>query len=164
MVLIFCADNDVVSIWMLRSFVLTCAFCFLSLSSYFVLTPADLDEWALDPEAFHHEQDLIQCKEKLRPCAESLYLALFESHRELLAPVVVEILKQALEGCPPAAPGADVIITPALLLKEAAYNAVGAANYDLHDYIDLKSWLVNLKAHLPLQRQVGVDLTKTIHR
>lgn len=83
---------------------------------------------------------------------------------QLLAPVVVEILKQALEGCPPAAPGADVIITPALLLKEAAYNAVGAANYDLHDYIDLKSWLVNLKAHLPLQTWVGVDLTKTIHR
>jgi hypothetical protein len=84
MVLIFCAGNDVMSIWMLCSFVLTCAFCFLSLSSYFVLTPADLDEWALDPEAFHHEQDLIQCKEKLRPCAESLYLALFESHREVL--------------------------------------------------------------------------------
>jgi hypothetical protein len=84
MVLIFCANNDVMSIWMLCSFVLTCAFCFLSLSSYFVLTPADLDEWALDPEAFHHEQDLIQCKEKLRPCAESLYLALFESHREVL--------------------------------------------------------------------------------
>jgi hypothetical protein len=81
-----CADNDVMSVWMFCSVVLTCAFCFLSLSSYFVLTPADLDEWALDPEAFHHEQDLIQCKEKLRPCAESLYLALFESHREVLYP------------------------------------------------------------------------------
>ncbi|CAK9199162.1 unnamed protein product [Sphagnum jensenii] len=121
--------------------------CGILVRSYFVLTPADLDEWALDPEAFHHEQDLIQCKEKLRPCAESLYLALFESHRELLAPVVVEILKQALEGCPPAAPGADVIITPALLLKEAAYNAVGAANYDLHDYIDFKSWWEGALVH-----------------
>jgi hypothetical protein len=52
--------------------------------SYFVLTPVDLEEWALDPEAFHHEQDIVQWKEKLRPCAESLYLALFESHREVI--------------------------------------------------------------------------------
>jgi hypothetical protein len=88
----------------------------------------------------------------LRPCIQGtilIWACLVDM--QLLAPVVVEILKQALEGCPPAAPGADVIITPALLLKEAAYNAVGAANYDLHDYIDFKSWLVNLKAHLPLQ-------------
>lgn len=49
-----------------------------------MLTPVDLEEWALDPEAFHHEQDIVQWKEKLRPCAESLYLALFESHREVI--------------------------------------------------------------------------------
>jgi len=59
---------------------------------------------------------------------------------QLLAPVVVSILKQASDGCPPAAPGADIQITTALLLKEASYNAVGAAYYDLHDYIDFKSW------------------------
>ena len=49
-----------------------------------MLTSADLEEWAQDPELFHHEQDLVQYKDKLRPCAESLYLALFESHREVL--------------------------------------------------------------------------------
>lgn len=54
--------------------------------------------------------------------------------------MVVSILKQASEGCPPAAPGADIQITPALLLKDAAYDAVGTAYYDLHDYIDFKSW------------------------
>lgn len=53
---------------------------------------------------------------------------------------MVSILKQASEGCPPAAPGADIQITPALLLKDAAYDAVGTAYYDLHDYIDFKSW------------------------
>lgn len=62
---------------------------------------------------------------------------------QLLAPVVVGILKQASEACPAVA-GADVQITPALLLKETAYNAVGAAYYDLHDYIDFKSWCVDL--------------------
>lgn len=57
-----------------------------------MLTPADLEEWALDPEAFHHEQDIVQWKEKLRPCAESLYLALFESHREVSYPNACTIL------------------------------------------------------------------------
>lgn len=114
--------------------------CEIIIRRYFVLTPADLEEWSNDPELFHHEQDAGQYKDKLRPSAESLYLSLFESHRELLAPVVVSILKQASEGCPPAAPGADIQITPALLLKDAAYDAVGTAYYDLHDYIDFKSW------------------------
>ncbi|BBN14841.1 importin-11 [Marchantia polymorpha subsp. ruderalis] len=107
---------------------------------YFVLTGDDLEEWAQEPEAFHHEQEMVQWREKLRPCAESLYLALFERHREMLAPLVVEMLKQASDNCPPAAPDADMQITPALLLKEAVYNAVGVANYDLYDYIDFKSW------------------------
>ena len=71
---------------------------------------------------------------------------------QLLAPVVVSILKQASDGCPPAAPGADIQITPALLLKEAAYNAVGAAYYDLHDYINFKSWCVTpYSCHLSLK-------------
>lgn len=69
---------------------------------------------------------------------------------QLLAPVVVSILKQASAGCPPAAPGADIQITPALLLKEASYNAVGAAYYDLHDYIDFKSWCVDLTVVIDL--------------
>ncbi|KAL2621919.1 hypothetical protein R1flu_002124 [Riccia fluitans] len=107
---------------------------------YFLLMADDLEEWAQEPEAFHHEQETVQWKEKLRPCAESLYLALFERYREMLAPLVVEMLKQASDNCPPAAPDADVQITPALLLKEAVYNAVGVANYDLYDYIDFKSW------------------------
>lgn len=56
---------------------------YVILYRYFMLTPTDLEEWAQDPELFHHEQDLGQYKYKLRPCAESLYLALFESHREV---------------------------------------------------------------------------------
>lgn len=49
-----------------------------------MLTPADLEEWSNDPELFHHEQDAGQYKDKLRPSAESLYLSLFESHREVI--------------------------------------------------------------------------------
>lgn len=57
-----------------------------------------------------------------------------------MAPLVVEMLRQAAENCPQASPNADVQITQGLLLKEAVYNAVGVANYDLYDYIDFKHW------------------------
>lgn len=77
---------------------------------------------------------------------------------QLLAPVVVSILEQASDGCPPSAPGTDIRITPALLFKEASYNAVGAAYYDLHDYIDFKSWFVSL----PVVFHLSCGLTSSI--
>lgn len=49
-----------------------------------MLTLDDLEDWAQDAEAFHHEQGLIQAKEKQRPCAEGLYLVLFEKYREVI--------------------------------------------------------------------------------
>jgi hypothetical protein len=138
------ADAILMSLLDNRRLVLLCE---VLVRRYFLLKPVDLEEWVQDSELFHHEQDLVQAKDKLRPCAEALYLALFESHRELLAPVVVSILEQASDGCPPSAPGTDIRITPALLLKEASYNAVGAAYYDLHDYIDFKSWWEGALVH-----------------
>ncbi|CAI6006706.1 unnamed protein product [Closterium sp. NIES-65] len=97
--------------------------------SYLVLTAGDLEEWGLDPEVFYHEQGAVQWKDKLRPCAEALLLLLFEQ------------FKECIEACPPpASPDADVPVTPALLLKDACYDAVGVACYDLHDVVDFKTW------------------------
>lgn len=42
-----------------------------------------MEEWYQNPEAFHHEQDMVQWTEKLRPCAEALYIVLFENHIEV---------------------------------------------------------------------------------
>lgn len=50
---------------------------------YFVLTASDLEEWYQNPESFHHEQDMIQWTEKLRPCAEALYMVLFENYSQV---------------------------------------------------------------------------------
>lgn len=60
---------------------------------------------------------------------------------QVLVPVVLGILRGAMEACPaPPTPDAPVAISPQLLLKEASYDAVGAASYDLHDHVDLESW------------------------
>ncbi|CAI5946817.1 unnamed protein product [Closterium sp. NIES-64] len=109
--------------------------------SYLVLTAGDLEEWGLDPEVFYHEQGAVQWKDKLRPCAEALLLLLFEQFKEVLSPALMNMLRQCIEACPPpASPDADVPVTPALLLKDACYDAVGVACYDLHDVVDFKTW------------------------
>eukprot|EP00897_Mesotaenium_endlicherianum_P007868 jgi/Mesen1/7109/ME000369S06434 len=109
--------------------------CTILIQRYFVLTQHDLEEWAADPEGFNHEQDLVQWRDHLRPCAEALLLTMFESHKEVLAPVVMDMMRQASQACPPPALDADVAVTAGLLLKDACYDAVGVANYDLYDWM-----------------------------
>ncbi|GKD74250.1 importin-11 isoform X1, partial [Tanacetum coccineum] len=104
---------------------------------YFVLTVSDLEEWHQNPELFHHEQDAVLWSEKLRPCAEALYIVLFHNHSQLLGPVVVSILQEAMNGCPPSVTD----ITSGLLLKDAAYGAAAYIYYELSNYLSFKDWL-----------------------
>ncbi|KAF2558832.1 hypothetical protein F2Q68_00018076 [Brassica cretica] len=108
--------------------------CNILVRRYFVLTASDLEEWYQNPESFHHEQDMIQWSEKLRPCAEALYMVLFENYSQLLGPIVVSILQEAMNNCPPSV----TEITPALLLKDAAYAATAYVYYELSNYLNFR--------------------------
>ena len=87
------------------------------------------------------------------------------------------MLKQASSACPPpSSPDAPVAVSPALLLKDACYNAIGVANYDLYDYVDFQPWSAH-RAHHPLTlhsllrpscfplplHSVAADLTHVLH-
>ncbi|KAL2965953.1 hypothetical protein AAZX31_16G089800 [Glycine max] len=110
--------------------------CNVLISRYFVLTASDLEEWYRNPESFHHEQDMVQWTEKLRPCAEALYIVLFETNSQLLGPVVVFLLQESMNNCPTSV----AEITPALLLKDAAYGATAYVYYELSNYLSFKDW------------------------
>lgn len=110
--------------------------CNVLIRRYFVLTATDLDAWYQNPESFHHEQDSVLWSEKLRPCAEALYIVLFENHSQLLGPVVVSILQEAMNGCPTSV----TEITSGLLLKDAAYGAAAYVYYELSNYLSFKEW------------------------
>lgn len=110
--------------------------CNVLIRRYFVLTASDLEELYQNPESFHHEQDMVQWTEKLRPCAEALYIVLFENHSQLLGPVVVSILQEAMNACPTSV----TEITPGLLLKDAAYGAAAYVYYELSNYLSFKDW------------------------
>ncbi|KAF5750804.1 hypothetical protein HS088_TW03G01144 [Tripterygium wilfordii] len=110
--------------------------CNVLIRRYFVLRASDLEEWYQNPESFHHEQDMVQWTEKLRPCAEALYIVLFENNSQLLGPIVVSILQEAMNGCPTSA----TEVTPGLLLKDAAYGAAAYVYYELSNYLSFKDW------------------------
>ncbi|KAK8946844.1 hypothetical protein KSP39_PZI007198 [Platanthera zijinensis] len=110
--------------------------CNILIRKYFIYTSQDLAEWYKNSESFHHEQDMLQWTEKLRPCAEALYIVLFENYRTLLAPVVVSILQEAMIGSPPL----ETEISPAILLKDAAYSAAGHVYYELAAYLNINDW------------------------
>ncbi|CAA0836277.1 ARM repeat superfamily protein [Striga hermonthica] len=109
--------------------------CNILIKRYFVLTAKDVEEWYQNPESFHHEQDSVLWSERLRPCAEALYIVLFENHSQLLGPVVVSILQEAMNSCPSVSE-----ISPELLFKDAAYTAAAYVTYELSNYLSFKDW------------------------
>ncbi|CAN4115888.1 unnamed protein product [Withania somnifera] len=110
--------------------------CNVLIRRYFVLTASDMEQWYQNPELFYHEQDSVLWSEKLRPCAEALYIVLFENHSQLLGPVVVSILQESMSGCPFGVHE----IAPALLLKDSAYGAAAYIYYELSNYLSFKDW------------------------
>lgn len=55
---------------------------------------------------------------------------------QLLGPIVVSILQEAMNNCPPSV----TEITPALLLKDAAYAATAYVYYELSNYLNFRDW------------------------
>ncbi|KAG6487338.1 hypothetical protein ZIOFF_055924 [Zingiber officinale] len=103
---------------------------------YFIFSAKDMDEWHQNPENFHHDQDMVQWTERLRPCAEALYIVLFENYKDLLSPIVVSILNEAMSGSPPL----ETEISHAMLLKDAAYTAAGHVYYELSNFLNFSDW------------------------
>ena len=130
--------------------------CCILVQRFLVLRNCDLEEWAADPEGFALEQDVTNWKDRIRPCAEALYLTLLENFREPLAPV--KMLEESNNACPPpSSPDITVELSHALLQKEAVYNAIGIAAFDLYDYLDFSllfnsSLLREMQLHHPNAR------------
>ncbi|CAG5125621.1 unnamed protein product, partial [Candidula unifasciata] len=118
--------------------------CRRLVSDYFLLTTDDLTTWDADPEEFCQEEGGDSYKYSLRPCTETLFLTIFKTFRLSLTPVLLEMV-QAVQGpCDPE----DLA---AVLRKDAAYNAVGLASFDLFDEIDFDTWFTT---HLLQELQI----------
>ncbi|XP_005106630.1 importin-11 isoform X1 [Aplysia californica] len=118
--------------------------CRRLVSDYFLLTIDDLSTWEADPEEFCQEEGGDSYKYSLRPCTETLFLTIFKAFRLSLTPILLEMV-QAMQG------PCDPENLAAVLRKDAAYNAVGLASFDLFDEIDFDSWFTS---HLLQELQV----------
>ncbi|XP_076021290.1 importin-11 isoform X1 [Genypterus blacodes] len=106
-------------------------------SHYFLLTEEELAMWEEDPESFAVEETGGDSwKYSLRPCTEVLFLDIFHSYSQTLTPVLLEMV-QNLQG------PTNVDDTVQLLIKDAVYNAVGLAAYELFDNVDFDQWFKN---------------------
>ncbi|KAI3372761.1 hypothetical protein L3Q82_023218 [Scortum barcoo] len=106
-------------------------------SHYFLLTEEELTMWEEDPESFAVEETGGDSwKYSLRPCTEVLFLDIFHNYSQTLTPVLLDMV-QNLQG------PTNVEDPVQLLMKDAVYNAVGLAAYELFDNVDFDQWFKN---------------------
>uniref|UniRef100_A0A3P9HP15 Importin-11 n=1 Tax=Oryzias latipes TaxID=8090 RepID=A0A3P9HP15_ORYLA len=106
-------------------------------SHYFLLTEEELTMWEEDPESFAVEETGGDSwKYSLRPCTEVLFLDIFHNYSQTLTPVLLEMVEN-LQG------PTNVEDPVQLLMKDAVYNAVGLAAYELFDSVDFDQWFKN---------------------
>ncbi|XP_047995765.1 importin-11 [Leguminivora glycinivorella] len=115
-----------------------CHMCQVLVSRYFLLSADDLALWDAEPESFATDEAGESWKYSLRPCTEAVFMELFHEFRDTLAPELVRLLA-GLQHTPPDANDLD-----AILKKDAIYNAVGLAAFDLYDEVDFDEWFTNV--------------------
>ncbi|XP_043371186.1 importin-11 isoform X3 [Dermochelys coriacea] len=129
--------------------------CRRLVSHYFLLTEEELTMWEEDPEGFTVEETGGDSwKYSLRPCTEVLFIDIFHEYNQTLTPVLLEMV-HSLQG------PTNVEDTNALLIKDAVYNAVGLAAYELFDSVDFDQWFKN---QLLAELQVSHNRYKSIRR
>ncbi|NWU90335.1 IPO11 protein, partial [Upupa epops] len=129
--------------------------CRRLVTHYFLLTKEELTMWEEDPEGFTAEETGGDSwKYSLRPCIEVLFIDIFHEYNQTLTPVLLEMV-HSLQGFP------DMEDTNAILIKDAVYNAVGLAAYELFDSVDFDQWFKN---QLLAELQVSHNRYKPIRR
>lgn len=116
--------------------------CTRLVTHYFVLNQSDLECWDSDPESFGVDDCGESWKYNLRPCTESVFLTILHQFKDVLSNVLVELVQRHHQPVDPN----DL---HGILMKDAVYNAVGLAGFDLFDEINFDQWFsTSLKEEL----------------
>ncbi|GFR48983.1 hypothetical protein Agub_g11001, partial [Astrephomene gubernaculifera] len=154
------------------------------ISRHMLLTRADLEQWKEAPEEFAHSHGGGAAggggaSEGLAGSAEVLYLGLLQAYREVLGPAVVSLLPGVQAAAPPGVPadslpGERLVGVPRqILYKDAVYGALAAGSYELHDYLDFRTWLAGpllqelsdaSPANRPIRRRIGLLVAAHVDR
>lgn len=103
---------------------------------YFILTQDELNEWDADPEAFSNDECGDSWKYSLRPSMDTVFVSIFHEFRDILTPVILEMISTT-----------HVIVPPndmsQILKKDAIYNAAALCAFELYDEVDFDQWFTN---------------------
>ena len=69
----------------------------------------------------------------LQPCTECLFLSLFHEYQTILTPSLISMLNESMALIPPN----DM---SRIIKKDALYNAIGLAAFELFDEVDFDRW------------------------
>ena len=100
---------------------------------YLLLSQEDLHLWENNPEEFAIEEGGEAWKYSLRPCTECLFLSLFHEHQAVLTPMLIGMLNNSMDLIPPN----DM---SRIIKRDALYNAIGLAAFELFDEVDFDGW------------------------
>ncbi|XP_044757044.1 importin-11 [Coccinella septempunctata] len=107
--------------------------CRRLVTHYFILNQDELDMWDTDPETFANDEIGDSWKYSLRPSMETVFVTMFHEFRDILAPVLLDLIRETSGLVPPE----DM---PGILKKDAVYNAVALAAFDLYEEVDFDQW------------------------
>ncbi|XP_043518206.1 importin-11 [Frieseomelitta varia] len=120
--------------------------CSRLVTHYFLLTPAELELWDTDPESFVVDGgggESWKCS--LRSCTECLFAVILHHFVEVLVPFLVELMQRHHQPI-------DPNNLHLILVKDAVYNAVGLAAFDLYDEVNFDQWFsTTLKEELKIR-------------
>ncbi len=128
------------------------------IENYLLLSQDDLHLWETNPEEFGKLSPFLQSfyrsyisltnivfeitaieeggeawKYSLRPCTECLFLSLFHEYQSVLTPSLLAMLNDSMGLIPPN----DM---SRIIKKDALYNAIGLAAFELFDEVDFDRW------------------------
>ncbi|XP_793829.2 importin-11 isoform X2 [Strongylocentrotus purpuratus] len=110
--------------------------CQRLIMQYFPLGQEDLHLWETDPEGFVSDEGGESWKFSLRPCTETLFLTLFHANKSVFIPVLIQMVQKVQDA-------SDTEDIQVLLQKEAVYNALGQAAFELFDDVDFDQWFTS---------------------
>lgn len=119
------------------------------LSSYFKLTPRDLESWKSDPEEWTTEQLNNSWEYQARPCAEKVFTDLLANFKTIVGPTVLEFMESSSQSND-------------LLFRDVAYNAFAIASAAPFDNIDFDDMLA--RGFIPQGYATGSDMYSIIRR
>lgn len=129
------------------------------LTQFLPLTREDLEKWDTEPETWLIEEDADAYEWHLRPCAEKVWMDLLCRFKDILVPLLADLLKKMSDAGAMDSPDLNIS-----LQMEAVLNAMGLGATWLVDVINIDAWLHDIFSIATLSNPNRHDINDAVIR